>query len=344
MMKGICLAVLSVFTFAAGPLSAAEEAAGGFKIVQKAPLPADGGWDFLTSDPVGRRLYVTHADSVQVLDSDTLKLLGTVSPVSRPHGVVVLPELGRGYVTSGDPGSVVVFDLQSLTRVAEVTCSKDADVIIYEPVTGHIFTFNGDSGNSTVIDPGTLKVVGTMDLGGSPEVAVADGKGIIYDNLSDKNQILKIDAQTLKVLDRWSIAPGANATGLALDAANGRLFAGCRNKMTVVVDVATGKVVQTLPIGEHVDSTGFDSKNGLIFNSCGDGTLSVIHEDSPDKYSVVENAKTEAGARTLAFDSKTGHVFTDTADFGPEPKDGPEKEKKHRKPLPGSFRVLELAQ
>ncbi len=180
------------------PATQASAEERGYHVVKSAALPGDGGWDFLAVDAAGRRLYVTHGDSVQVLDADSLKLLGTVENVPRPHGVVVLPALGRGYISSGEPGSVVAFDLKTLKRIGDVPTSKDTDVILYEPVSSHIFTFNGDSGNSTVIDPGTLKVVGTLELGGSPEVAVADGKGIIYDNLSDKGEVLKIDARTLR--------------------------------------------------------------------------------------------------------------------------------------------------
>jgi YVTN family beta-propeller protein len=319
-------------------LSARVSAQGaGYEILKSAPLAGDGGWDFLSVDPVQRRVYVTHADSVQVLDADSLHLLGTISDVPRPHGVVALSELGLGFVSSGDPGSVVVFDLKTLKKTVSLSSSKDTDVILYEPATAHIFTFNGDSGDATVIDPSTQKVITKISLGGEPEVAVADGKGTLYDNLANKNQLIKINAKTLKIEQRWSTAPGTEPTGLAMDSAHGLLFIGCRNKLLVVMDSATGKVLQTLPIGEHVDSTVFDAATGNIFNSCGDGTLAVAHEDTPTSFSVVEDAKTEAGARTMALDAKTGVVFTDTAQMEPAPVGA---EKGHRKPIPGTFHVL----
>jgi hypothetical protein len=322
------------------PEAGIDSKSAAYRVLSQTALPGDGGWDFLSVDPEGRRLYVTHANSVQVLDADNLALLGTVAPVMHPHGVVILPALGRGYASSGEPGSVVVFDLKTFKIVGEVPASKDCDVIIHEPKSGNIFTFNGDSGNSTVIDPTTLKVLKTLDLGGAPEVAVADGKGIIYNNLEDKDQVLKIDAKTGKVLQRWSSAPGKKPTGLSLDSQHGRLFIGCRNKLLVVMDSASGKVLQSLPIGDHVDSTVYEPKTGEVFNSCGDGTLSVVHQDSPDSYKLVENVKTEGGAKTMALDTKTGHLFTATGTYVAVTATG--EAEPRWVTVPGSFHVLML--
>jgi DNA-binding beta-propeller fold protein YncE len=312
----------------------------GYKILHRVPLPGDGGWDFLTVDEPSRRIYITHADRVQVLDADSFKLLGTVGDVKRPHGVVVLTELGKGFISSGDPGSVVVFDLKTFKKLSEIPSSKDTDVILYDKASKHLFTFNGDSGNATVIDPASDKVVKTLDLGGAPEFAVSDGKGHLFDNLEDKNQVLRINAKTLKIEERWNIAPGKSPTGMAMDVKHNRIFIGCRNKTLVILNASNGKVVKTLPIGEHVDATVFDPATRTVFNSCGDGTLSVVHEDSANEFHVVENAATAPGARTMALDAKTGHVLSMTAKMGPPPTPTSDNPHPWRKPLPGTFEVL----
>jgi DNA-binding beta-propeller fold protein YncE len=324
----------------AGLGAAHAQDAGGYKILQKVPLPGDGGFDFLTVDSGARRVYITHNDSVQVMDADSLKLVGTVENVPHPHGVVILPELGKGYATSGEPGSVVVFDLKTLKRLAEIPTVPDTDVIIYDKATDKVLTFDGDSKNAAVIDPHTDKVIKTVDLGGSPEVAVSDGQGHLFDNLESESQVLKLDAKTMKILHRWPLAPGVSPSGLSMDAAHDRLFSGCHNKLLVVMNAKNGKVIKTLPIGEHVDGTYFDPASGTIFSSNGDGTLTVIHEDSPDKYSLVQNLATEEGARTLGFDSKTGRIFLSTAkrEAGPAPTKADPKPR--RKMVPGTFHIL----
>ncbi len=321
---------------------AAEDAVStqGYHVIQKVSLPGDGGFDFLTVDNDARRVYITHNDSVQVLDADTLKLLGTVEKVPHPHGVVFLPELGKGYATSGDPGSVVVFDLKTFQHITEIPTAKDSDVVIYDKSSGKVMTFNGDSSNCSVIDPTTDKAVTTLDLGGGPEVAVSDGKGHIFDNVETKSEIIKIDSKTLKITRHWPLAPGESPSGLAMDLKNNRLFSGCHNKLLVVMNAKNGKVIQTLPIGDHVDGTTFDPASGNIFVSCGDGTLNVIHEDSPDKYSVVANVQTEPGAKTLAFDPKTGHVFLSTAKREKPPEPTAQDPKPRGKIVPGSFHIL----
>ncbi len=338
----ILLAFLALVNIS-GTSLAAEATTGGYRILRKVGLPGDGGWDFLTVDTTARRLYVTHDNKVQILDADSLKVIGTLGDVQRPHGVALVPELNRGFITSGEPGSVVVFDLKSLKRSFEIPAQKDADVILYDPFSKKIFTFNGDSQNSTVIDPATGTVLRTIDLGGSPEVAVSDSLGNLFDNLSDKNMVLRIDPVSGKINHRWPTAPGVSPTGMALDVKNHRLFIGCRNQLLVIMDSENGKVLKTVPIGDHVDSTQFDPQSGTIFNSCGDGTLSVVHEDSPNEYRVVENAVTEPGARTMAFDPKTNHLFLDAARSLPVTPATADP-KSHRKNVPGTFRVLEMGQ
>jgi len=333
----LSLGILAGFMGFAG---AQEAGKSGYKILQKVSLPGDGGYDFLTVDSDNRRVYITHNNSVQVLDADSLKLVGTVENVPHPHGVVFLPDLGKGYATSGDPGSVVVFDLKTFQRLSEIPTAKDCDVILYDKVSGKVLTFNGDSGNATVIDPKTDKAVKTVALGGQPEVAVSDGKGHLYDNLESKSMVLKMDPKTMKVLKRWPLAPGESPSGLSIDLENGRLFSGCHNKLLVVMNAKNGKVIQTLPIGEKVDGTAFDPASGNIFSSNGDGTLTVIHEDSPDQYTLVENVPTEPGAKTLAVDAKTGRVFLTVAKRDKAPPPTAEDPKPKAKILPGTFHVL----
>lgn len=342
MNKVKALLLLGVLAGLAGAARAEEAGKGGYQILKEVRLDGDGGWDFLALDNQSRRLYVTHADRVQVLDADSLKLVGTVEGVKRPHGVVLLPELGKGYISSGDPGSIVVFDLKTLRKTAEIPSHKDTDVILYDQPSGRIFTFNGDSRDATVVDPAADKVVKFLDLGGAPEFAVSDGQGRLFDNLEDKSRVLRINSKTLKIEKSWDLKPGESPSGMAMDVKHHRLFIGCRNKKMVVMDARNGRVVQTLPIGEHVDATVFDPASGTVFNSCGDGTLSVIHEDSPDKYRVVEDAVTRPGARTMAFDPKTGFVFSATAKTEPPPAPTKDDPKPRRRIVPGTFEVLEI--
>jgi DNA-binding beta-propeller fold protein YncE len=331
--------LLGALALGLGTAVLAADEAPVYKLLSSTALPGDGGWDFLSVESASRRLYVTHTDSVQVLDADSLKLLGTVADVKRPHGVVALPELGKGFVSSGDPGSVVVFDLKSFQKLQEIPTSKDCDVIFYDSASARVFTFNGDSKNATAIDPKSLKVVGTIDLGGEPEVGVADAKGLIYDNLASTGEILVINAKALKVTQRWKLAHGQSPTGLALDAEHGRLFVGCRNKTLVILDAKNGKELQTLPIGEHIDSTAFDAKAGVVFNSCGDGTMSMALRKGA-AYQVLTPLSTTAGARTMALDPVTGDVYTVAAQRLPD--DPKARKEAHRWSFaPGSFRVYQ---
>lgn len=322
----------------------ADEGTKAYHILQQVKLPDEGGWDYLKMDSDARRLYITHETEVLVLDADTYKVIGKVEGIHGAHGVALAPELGKGFVTSGKSGTVVVFDLKTLKKISEITAQKDADAIVYDSATTQIFTFNGDSANSTVINAATGQVVKTLDLDGSPEFAVADGHGHIFDCLENKNVILEIDTQKLEIENKWPLSPAEKPSGIAMDVENNRLFIGCRDKLLAVMNAENGKVVKTLPIGDHIDATYFDPASGTVFNSCGDGTLSVVQENSADNYQVVENAKTQPGARTMAFDSKTGHVFLATADMQPAPTPTQDNPKPRRKMVPGTFRLIILSQ
>jgi YVTN family beta-propeller protein len=310
-----------------------------YHLLQKVSLRGDAGWDYLTMDVPARRLYVSHESQVLVLDADKLEVVGSIDRLDHCHGIALVEDLHRGFITSGGDGKVVVFDTRTLKKVASVRAEKDADGILYDPSTRRVFALNGDGGDATVIDAETLKIVATVVLGGKPEAAVVDGKGKFYDDLVDKDQVVELDAKGLKVLRWWSTAPGTQPAGLAMDIGHGRLFVACRNKKLVVLDVKDGKCVQTLPIGDHVDAAAFDPTTGNVFTSNGDGTLTVIHEVKPDKYRVVQEVMTEKGARTMAFDGGTGRVFTDTAETLPTTP-VPGESKWHRKIVPGSFHLI----
>lgn len=287
-----------------------------YQITRKIQIPGKGSWDYLVVDEGGRRLYVSHGTQVEVLDVDSGAIVGKVENTPGVHGIAIAPELGRGFASNGQSSTVTIFDLKTLKTIAEVPVGKKPDAIIYDPATSRVFAFNGDSSSASAIEAATGKVVGTVDLGGGPEYAVADGSGYIYNNLEDASLVLKINARSLKVEQRWPTAPCASPSSMAMDRPNRRLFIGCRNKLMAVVNADTGQVITTKPIGDHVDATAFDSASRLIFNSNGDGTITVIHQESPDKYSVVENVKTLPKAKTMALDPRTHRLFLSTAEAG----------------------------
>jgi DNA-binding beta-propeller fold protein YncE len=275
---------------------------------------------------------------VDVLDIDSGKLVGDITGLEGVHGIVLAPEFNRGFITDGRAAKLVIFDLKTLQVTGSAPAAPDADGEVYDPASKRVFTMNGDSKNSTVVDAATGKVVGTIDLGGGPEFPVADGKGHVYVNLETTSEILEIDSNSLKILHRWPLAPGESPSGLAMDTEHRILFSGCHNKMMAIVNADTGKVIATPAIGQGVDATRFDSGTGYAFSSNGDGTLTVIHEDSPTQFSVVENVPTERGARTMALDPTTHQVFLVTAKFEPLPANAPPRTR--RKMVPGSFHVL----
>jgi len=254
---------------------------------------------------------------VEVLDVDSGAIVGQIPNTPGVHGIAIAPELGRGFVSDGQSSTVTIFDLKTLKRIGEVPTGKKPDAIIYDPATSRVFAFNGGSNSSTVIDAAADgKVAGTIDLGGGPEFATADGKGSVFDNLEDESLVLKIDARKLTVEQRWKTAPCESPSSMAMDRPNRRLFIGCRSHLMAVMNADTGQVMTTLPIGDHVDATVFDPGTRLIFNSNGDGTISVIHEDSPDQYSAVGTVKTLPRAKTMALDPKTHSLFLSTAEAG----------------------------
>src|SRR5580700_1906007 len=287
-----------------------------FAITKKISIPGQGSWDYLSVDEAARRLYVSHGTQVEVLDVDSGDIVGTIPKTLGVHGIAIAPELGRGFVSNGQSSTVTIFDLKTLKPIADVPTGKKPDAIIYDPATARVFAFNGGSNSATAIDAATGKVTGTVDLKGGPEFAAADGNGFVYNNLEDENLVLKIDSRKLTVEKRWPTAPCTSPSSMAMDRANRRLFLGCRSKVMAVMNADTGQVITTLPIGDHVDATAFDEATKLIFNSNGEGTITVIHQDGPDKYSVVETVKTLPRAKTMALDPKTHRLFLSTAESG----------------------------
>jgi DNA-binding beta-propeller fold protein YncE len=326
--------------------TAAQNGAG-YHVVHTYKIGGDGFWDYMLVDSGHRRLFVSHSTHVVVLNVDTGKIVGDIPNTDGVHGIAIAPELNRGFTSDGEANGVTIFNLTTLKTIGTVKVTgKDPDCIIYDPATERVFTFNGDSQNATAIDAKTGKVLGTIALGGDPEYAVADGKGHVYNNLESTSEQVEIDSHTLKVIKRWPLAPCKEPSGIAMDTVHRRLFAGCRNETMAVSNPDTGKVVATFKIGSMVDACRFDSGTQLAFCSSGGGTgtLTVVREDSPDKYTLLGYAKTEPNARTMALDTKTHNVFLVTATLGPRPpKATPENPHRHGKMAPGSFRVIELA-
>ena len=295
-------------------LTASAQTPSSFHVTKKIAVPGQGGWDYLAVDEAARRLYVSHGSQVEVIDLDSGGIVGKISPTPGVHGIAIASELGRGFVSNGQSSTVTIFDLKTLKTIAEVPTGKKPDAIIYDPASSRVFAFNGGGNSATVIDAADGKVAGTVDLCGGPEFATADGAGYVYDNLEDESLVLKINARTLKVEQRWPTAPCASPSSMAIDRPNRRLFLGCRSKVMAVMNADSGQAITTLPIGDHVDATAFDADSKLIFNSNGEGTVTVIHQDSPDKYSVVENVKTLPHAKTMALDPKTHQLFLSAAE------------------------------
>jgi YVTN family beta-propeller protein len=336
--RGALLCLLVLINAAA--LEAQTRTRPGYHVVNEYRLGGEGGWDYLTLDAKARRLYVSHATHVLVVDADTGAVVGDIPDTPGVHGVAVAEEAGKGYVSSGRASSVTVFDLRTLRTLKQIPVGRNPDAIIYDAASGRVFTMNGGSDDATAIDVKTDTVAGTLALGGRPEFAVADGRGRVFVNLEDKSAIAEFDSRRLTVEARWPVAPAAEPSGLAFDGRHRRLFSVGSNKLMAVVNADTGKVVTTVPIGGGVDAAAFDPGTGLVFSSNGEGTLTVAREDSPDRYTVVENVATRRGARTMALDPKTHRVYLVTAEFGPPPAPTPERPRPRPSIVPGTFTLL----
>jgi len=320
--------------------SGATAAPSGYHILNTVALGGDGGWDYLNLDPATGNLFITRGTHVMVVDPATGKLVGDITGLQAIHGTVFVGD--HAYVTEGGANRVAVIDTKTLAKTGEIPVGSRPDGILYDSASNRIFTFNAVSADATAVDPTTNKAVGTVTLGGKPETAIGDGAGTIFVNVEDKSELVAFDAKTLKVKAHYPLAPCESPSGMAADLAHQRIFSGCDNKMIAVTDMKTGKVVTTFPIGEGVDANRFDPATGLIFSSNGEsGTLTVAHEDGPDKVTVLDNIKTADGARTMELDPKTHRVFVVTADRKPGT---PTASQPHPRavPVPGTFRLIVL--
>jgi DNA-binding beta-propeller fold protein YncE len=312
----------------------------GYHLLKKLTLGGEGGWDYLTADPVSHRLFISRGTHIMVVDADGT-VVGDVPNVQGTHGAVVVNEFGRGFSSNGRANSVTIFDLKTLATISEVKlpAADGPDGFLYDPASKSVFVFNARSHDATAVNAKTGEVGGTVPLGGKPEAAAADGAGHIWVNIEDTAQLVEFDSKEYKVLNTWPLPTCEEPTGMAIDTAHKRLFIGCHSKVMLVADYA-GKVVASLPIGQGVDAASFDPANGFAFASCGDGTITVAHEDSPDKYSVVDTISTQRGARTMALDTANHRVFTVTSDFGPPPVATAENPNPRPSQIPGTFTLL----
>ena len=303
-----------------------------YSFEQSISLPGDGGYDYISIDAVNRHLFVSHGTSVNVIDLNTGKPVGSIDNMKGVHGIAVDNEVNKGFISDGRDNSVVVFDLLTFKTITTIPVKpKGPDGILFDPFSKRVFAFCGDGNAASVIDVNTLKEIGTVDLGGGPEFAVSDGKGLIYNNLEDKNSLNVIDSKAMKVVQNYPLAPCGGPTGLDLDAKHQRVFTVCReNKGMSVVDIKSGKVITTLPIGAGVDAVVYDPATQLIFCSNGDGTATIIKQKSADEYAVVQTLKTQTRAKTMALDKSTHKIYFSAPKF----------ETGTRNVVPGSFAVL----
>jgi hypothetical protein len=320
-----------------------SQAAGAYQLLKEIPVGGEGGWDYLSVDTAGRCLYVSHATKVVVIDLDKETVAGEIADTPGVHGIALAPELGRGFVSNGQENKGSIVDLKTLATLSKVETGQNPDGLVYEPGQQEVYMFNGRGQSATVFEAKTGKVVATVPLEGKPEFPAADPKaGRVYDNLEDKNEVVAIDTKTHAVVNRWPTAPGEEPSGMAIDLEHHRLFLGCGNKLMVMMDSASGKVLASVPIGQGVDATSFDPGTQLGFASCGDGTVTIAHEDAPDKLTVVQTLKTEPRARTMTLDPKTHKIYLASAKFEAPPAAAPGQSGKKQRPrvVPQSFKIL----
>jgi len=319
---------------------AVASAAPGYHLLKKIEVGGEGGWDYLFIDSAARRLYVSRSTRVMVFDVDSGNNVGEIPDTPGVHGIAIADDLGRGFTSNGRDGSVTIFDLKTLKPIGKAKVGTNPDCILYDPASHRVFAFNRGSSDVSAIDARTGEVAGLIALGGHPEFATSDGKGMIYVNLDDKSEIVPIDSQKLLAKAHWSVAPGEDPSGMAIDRKHNRLFSVCGNKKMTVMDASSGKVIAEVPIGANPDAAAFDPETSLAFSSNGEGTLTVVHQDSADKYSVVENVATQRGARTMALDPRSHKVFLAAAQYGPVPAATAERPNPRPAMVPNSFVIL----
>jgi YVTN family beta-propeller protein len=322
----------------ASPVSVAnplDSGPSGYQVTKTIPLPGEEGWDYMFVDSAARRGYVSHGTRVLVLDLDSQQVVGTIEDTQGVHGIAVAPGLHRGFVSDGRANTVTIFDTKTLKTIATVKAGTNPDAIVFDDSSKRVFAMNGRSGDVTAIDAASGNLVGTMPVGGKLEFAVSDGKGKMYVNVEDKSELVEFDAAALKISNRWPLAPCEEPSGLSMDRATRRLFVGCGNNMMAVVDADSGKVIATPAIGDGVDATAFDPGTSYAFSSNGEGTLTVVKEDSPSSFTVLDTVKTKKSARTMGLDTKTHTIYLPAADFDP-----PAPGERRGKMKPGTFELV----
>ncbi|HVC21247.1 MAG TPA: YncE family protein [Vicinamibacterales bacterium] len=338
------MACLALASAGLSGVATAATAVQPYHLVKKVTLGGSGGWDYFAVEPGTHRLFIARDTHMMIVGPDG-HMIKDVSGMNGAHAIAFAPKLGRAFTSNGRAHSVTVFDLKTLLQARDIPIpGRDPDGILYEPASNRVFTFNGRADDATAIDASTATVVGRVELPGRPETAQADGTGKIYVNIADKSELSELDAKTLRVLHTWPMAPCEDPAGLAIDVAHHRLFAGCRNGLMAVIDYTTGKVVAHFPIGQGNDAARFDPGTQLAFASCGDGTITVAHEDSPDKYTVVQTIHTQRGARTMALDRVSHQIYTVTSKLGPAPP--PTAQRPHPYPtlVPNTFTLFIYSQ
>lgn len=333
-----------ILLFIAGIAFSLSSLAQTYKVTASIPIPGEGGWDYLYADSGSRMLYVSHNTQVDIIDMDAGKPVFVISGMKHIHGIAIAQDLGRGFISDGGDNVIVILDLVSRTVLQKVPAGQNPDGIVYDPATKRLFAFNGHSKDVTVIDGASGRVAGTIALDGKPEFPVTDGAGNIYDNIEDKSEIVRIDPRAMKITATWPLAPCEEPSGLAYDPESKRLFSVCDNQKMAVVNAETGKVVTTVPVGNGPDATFYYANRKLVFSPNGeDGTLTVIKQESADKYSVLDTVKTEKSGRTMALDRKTGKIYIAAAQFGPRP--APTASEPHPRPkiVAGSFHLVVVA-
>src|SRR5271169_4648416 len=326
-----------LLTLAASTLLLAQSSSP-YRVTHTYSLGGDGSWDYVVPDPPNHRIFVARQNRVMVIDEDNGKLLGEVTGINGAHGTAIAQTSGHGFATAGHDQSVIMFDLKTYKTLGRIPASEDADAILYDSASNRVFTLNGDAHSSTVIDPQAGSLITNIVLGGKPEYGASAGDGKVYANLTDTSEVVEIDAKKATVVRRWSTAPCKQPVAMAIDTAHQRLFSGCRSGVMAVSDYRAGKVVATVPIGTGVDGAGYDASSGDAFASNADGTLTVIHQDAPDQYHVVENVATPQGSRNMGLDPTNHRVFIVSAKFGSAPAGG----RGRGSALPGSFTLMTI--
>jgi YVTN family beta-propeller protein len=312
----------------------------GFHLTNTFHIKSDGGWDYIAVNHDLNRIYVSHGMQVNILNETTGDSVGYIPDTKGVHGIAFASSFGKGFTSNGKSNTITEFDLKTNTVIRQIPVGENPDAILYDGYSGKIYTCNGRSNNMSVFDPATDTVIATIGLDGKPETAVTDSAGKIYVNIEDKSEIQVIDLKTDKVIDTWKIGKGESPSGLAIDRKKGRLFSGCENKLMIVLDTKTGKVISEVPIGEGCDGTAFDPGNGNAYSSNGEGTITVVHENSSGKYAATETIITKKGARTICVDTMSHTIYLPTAELGETPEKSADNPHPRPKKIPGTFQVL----